>query len=245
MTLALSVVLAVAAVAAAVFGWTARRGSVARRRDQARLLRQSSRLRDADELVAKAEERAREADERASRAEERVREADERASRAEERVREAEGGPAASGSNRPNVSVDVALALEGVRVEREWLEVAGPGVELPFLWDGSLAVGVAMELAIIREVTGTPSELSTASTRPRYDPIALRVACEFLRCLARSGDEMSVEVTDEGIVVSQSQDQLPHLAELRKVAEQSGMAISAALDGAKVSTQLLLAPEAS
>ena len=200
-------------------------------------MRQSSRLRDADELVAKAEERA-------SRAEERAQEAEERASRAEERALETEGKAATSGATCRSVPVDVALALEGVRVEREWLEVAGPGVELPYPWDGSLAVGVAVELAIIREVTGTPSELSTGFTRPRYDPIALRVACEFLRCLARSGDEMSVEVTDEGIVVSQAQDQLPHLAELRKVAEQSGMAISAALDGAKVSTQLLLAPEA-
>ncbi len=235
MTLALSVVLAVAAVAAAVFGWTARRALVAGRRDQARIVRQSNRLRDADELVAKAEERA-------SRAEERAQEADERASRAEERALQVEDRAATSGSNRRNISVDVALALERVRVEREWHEVAGPGVELPFLWDGSLGVGVATELAIIREVTGTPSELSTASTRPLYDPTALRVACEFLRCLARSGDEMSVEVTDQGIVVSQSQDQLPRLAELRKIAEQSGMAVSAALDGAnKVSTQLLLA----
>lgn len=221
-----------------MFAWTARRASVGRRRDQARLVRQSNRLRDADELVAKAEERA-------SRAEKRALEAEERASKAEELALEAGGKAATGGSNRHSVPVDVALALERVRVEREWYEVAGPGIELPFPWDGSLAVGVATELAIIREVTGTPSELSTASTRPLYDPTGLRVACEFLRCLARYGDEMSVEVTDQGIVVSQSEDQLPNLAELRKIAEQSGMAISAALDGAKVSTRLLLAPEAS
>ena len=134
------------------------------------------------------------------------------------------------------------LALERVRLDREWLEVAGPGVELPTLWDGSLAAGLAIELAVIREVIGTPSEMSVIVSRPCRDPVALRVACELLRALARSGDEMYVEITDHEIAVSQDQDHIPDLTYLQLAAEHSGMALSAALEGTKVSTRLALPP---
>lgn len=100
-------------------------------------------------------------------------------------------------------------ALERIRLEREWRDVAGPAAPLPEPWDGTVRAALAVELEIIREVVGTPSSLdgppppdgtpdqspapATATAAP-----AVRLGAELLRELARSGDEMFVDVSDDG-----------------------------------------------
>lgn len=152
------------------------------------------------------------------------------------------GGVDGQGRAPSPLASRVMLQLEQVRLGREWLEVAGPGVELPVPWDGSLASGLAIELAVIREVIGTPSDMSVTASRPLRDPIALRVACELLRALARSGDEMRVVLSDEALTVVQYQDHIPDVAPLQEAAEESGMALFAGLAGDQVSTKLVFEP---
>ncbi len=254
MTVVLIVVIAVALVAVVVLGWIAQRSSSGLRRERARSLRQANRLRDAEDKASKAVEDL-------AQYQRRVEIAEDRYSKAEDLVAKVEGelrssrelaqtnlSPAAGsgdgGHGRvPSPSASgVMLQLEHVRLGREWLEVAGPGVELPVPWDGSLASGVAIELAVIREVIGTPSDMSVTANVPLRDPVALRVACELLRALARSGDEMSVVLSDEALTVVQYQDHIPDVTQLQQAAEESGMALFAGLDGEQVSTRLVFGP---
>jgi hypothetical protein len=253
-TAALIVVIAVALVAVAVMGWLAQHSSAALRRERARSLRQANRLRDAEDKAAKAaqdlaryqqlvevaESRYSKAEESLAKVEAELHAAGEVALTAPGRVRGRSVGGQGRAPSSPTLAV--MLQLEHVRLRREWLEVAGPGVDLPVPWDGSLASGVAIELAVIREVIGTPSDMSVTASGPLRDPVALRAACELLRALARSGDEMTVVLSDEALSVAQYQDHIPDVSELQEAAEESGMALFAGLDGERVSTRLVFDP---
>lgn len=254
MTAALIVVIAVALAAVAATGWLAQRSAAALRRERARSARQANRLRDAEEQALKAAQDL-------ARLQELVEVAEDRSSKAEELLAKVQGelraarelvqphagripdrSVGAQGRASTPTAPAVMLALEYVRLGREWLEVAGPGVDLPVPWDGSLASGVAIELAVIREVIGTPSEMSVTASGPLCDPVALRVACELLRALARSGDEMSVALSDDALSVVQYQDHIPDVTQLQEAAEESGMALFAGLDGERVCTSLVFDP---
>lgn len=251
MTVALIVVIAVALVAVSVLGWLAQRSSASLRRERARSLRQANRLRDAEERAAKAAEDLERCQQRAEIAEDKCSKAEELVAKVEGELYAARALTQSAPGNAPGgvlslqgaapspAGPNVLLQLERVRLDREWLEVAGPGVDLPVPWDESLASGVAIELAVIREVIGTPSEMSITARSPRRDPVALRVACELLRALARSGDEMRIVLSDDALTVVQYQDHIPEVTRLQEVAEDYGMALFAGLDGDQVSTRLV------
>jgi hypothetical protein len=102
---------------------------------------------------------------------------------------------------------DAFWELERIRLEREWHDVAGPAAPLPTEWDGSVRAALAVELEIVREVVGTPSSLGgqpAADTDPAQPPEpataapAVRVGAELIRELARSGDELFVNISDRG-----------------------------------------------
>lgn len=119
-------------------------------------------------------------------------------------------------------------SAEQLRIEREWSELAGPGVALPAPWDGTLACVVANELEIVREVVGTPSTLEIAAagdTRGEDDHAAdrqrLGLSAEFLREAARASDEMRVRV-GENLVVFGIAGSVPALEGARAAAERAG-----------------------
>ena len=143
---------------------------------------------------------------RANRADRRVEQAEGRSAAAETRAAGAEAELAALMSAR---SPEVLAEVERVRLEREWIEVAGPGAALPVAWDGSVSAALAIELEIIREVTGTPSRLETdgvegdgtravapgdAATDRDGSWILAGLGCELLRLVARHADELVVRL---------------------------------------------------
>ena len=132
---------------------------------------------------------------RGSEAEKRAQDAELRAGRAERRAEDAESAMAALVSARSPATL---AEIERVRLEREWKEVAGPDVELPLRWDGSLYTALAVELEIIREVIGTPGRLEQESTGGGNDEPGVWVlgalGCELLRVVARGADEIVVRL---------------------------------------------------
>lgn len=134
---------------------------------------------------------------RGSEAAKRAADAEQRASRAEHRAADAESAVAALISAR---SPAMFAEIERVRLEREWKEVAGPDAGLPVRWDGSLHNALAVELEIIREVTGTPGRLEQGGegAGAGADETGVWVlgalGGELLRVVARYADEVIVRL---------------------------------------------------
>jgi hypothetical protein len=126
------------------------------------------------------------------------------------------------------------LALEHVRLEREWSDVVGPGVPPPVPWDGSLHAAIGTELAIIRETMGAPGQVggepAVAAPDPAHAVLAMRLATELLRLLARDGGEMRVSVGPGQVTVEQDAPAGPPagLDELSAVASGAGASLSVA-----------------
>lgn len=174
-----------------------------------------------------AERRVEDAVRRAEGADRRAETADERASAAEVKARAGE----------------TLLVLERVRLEREWADLVGPGVPLPAGWDGSLAAAVAAELALIREVIGTPSEMATvgqpSGLAPGQIASLIRIAGETLRGLARSGEEMAVKVRATALIVDQpGGSPMPDLSHLVPLARAAGAELLVQSTAERTTTEL-------
>lgn len=264
MTIALVVVAAVALVLALLLIVVARRAAVSGRRAAARLEETQERLTvaageldrveqeqraaevratAAEGRVRAAEQRAGDAERRAGDAEKRVAEAMRRAGEAERRAEETER--AGGGSAAPQA----VWELERLRIEREWLDVVGPGIELPQGWDGTIAAVVATELAVIRETIGTPSQLTLRSpavpASPALAAVTARMSVEMLRTLARSGEEMDVVLSGESLTVAQPVspgERPPDLSDLSAVATTGGLALDTTEAGNRTEARLRLVP---
>lgn len=241
MTVVLAVLLAVAVVVAVVLAWAARARSQALRQAEAEASNLRDRMGEAVRGTEEADQQRRAAEVRAQAAEGRVRIAEQRAADAERKAGEAERrvGEAmrrAVEAERAGAESGAARAvweLERLRVEREWLDVVGPGVPLPVEWDGTIAAVIATELSVIREVIGTPSDLSVQSpprpASPASAAVSARVGVEMLRTLARSGEEMGVTVDREAVTVTQPLypgDPPPEVAALAEVARSAGLELT-------------------
>lgn len=241
MLVALIAVVVVAVVVVAALAQAARRARRSRQDADARIDQLNGRLAEAVDLLDESDQKRRTAEARATAAESRIKVAEQRTHEAERRSGEAEKrvGEAirrADDAVRAAAESDPARTvwdLERLRVEREWLDVVGPGVDLPVPWDGTIGTVVATELSVIREVMGTPSELSLVDNAKLADParaaVTARVSVEMLRRLARSGDEMDVAVTAEAVTVVQPvhPDETPtDLGNLAEVASRAGLSLS-------------------
>jgi hypothetical protein len=260
MTAALVVVGVVAVLALLSLAWVVRRTTIRVREAEVRADQMTGRLAEAVDLLEESEAQKRAADRRAGSADDRIRSADQKATDAERRAGDAEKRIAevqrrAEDARRAAADYDPARTvweLERIRVEREWLDVVGPGIELPVPWDGSMAAVVATELAVIREVMGTPSELALAPGRAPTDParaaVTARVSVELLRRLARSGEEMLVEVLADRVIVEQAQapgEDAVDLSGLIAVASSAGMSLSAEPGEGMLKAVLELGPRAA
>lgn len=236
----LSALLVVAVISAvALAGYGARR-SAAAGREKARADRLEAQLaetleseRRAGSRTDAAESRLRALEQRAVVAERRAGEADQRADAAErrragveQRVAELEADLAARRAAPP------IWPLEEVRVRREWTEVVGPGIDLPHPWGAGLAAVVAAELAVIREVMGTPGDLIQRGAGRVADPLraaaAVRACVEALRAVARAGTPMDVTVSDEAVtvVLADATDLPAELASVAGAAAACGVVVS-------------------
>lgn len=252
MTVAFAAALAVAVIALLALGATARRGSVATRRDR---LEAQTRTRELAEARQSAEDAARRADSaaeearaaraaagdaesRLAEAESRLADADRRASEAERRaeafqaeILRAESRAAqrrAAAAVTPSAG-SVLWQLERLRCEREWSEVVGPGVPLPVEWDETFGAVLATEMAVVREVIGTPGEVEAAEPVPLSElpqaAATVRLGVELVRSLARSGEEMVVTVEAGSVEVDQrvlSPSAPAVLERLQEVAKAAG-----------------------
>lgn len=244
MTAVLAVVLAVAVLFAAALGWIAHRRGAAVRSAEERVAQAISRVEETAQRLEEVEQQNRAAEVRASAAEGRVRASEQKAAEAERRAGEAERRVGevmrrAAEAERAGAESDagrVVWELERLRVEREWLDVVGPGVPLPVPWDGTLAAVVATELSVIREVMGTPSGLSVEDPAPAASParaaVTARISVELLRTLARSGEEMDVRVEGHTLTVGQpvfAGEAPPDLTALAGVAQMAGIELTVEL----------------
>lgn len=253
MTIALVIAVAVAAVAlAGCLGvrWRAR-SAAGRAADRVELL--TTRLREAVELLEESEAHRRAAEVKAAAADTRARTAEQKATDAERRSGDAEKRVAdalrraeeASRAGAVSAAASTTWDLERLRMEREWTDVAGPGVELPLPLEGGMAAVLATELALIRETMGTPSELEVTGPLARWEPTAVpagpRVAVEMLRRMARSGEEMVVRLGPGTLVVTQAAtpaDERPDLSELQRLCPQGGMSLESRPDEGSWTVQL-------
>lgn len=264
MTVALAAALAVVAVALVAvsvqLAGGRRRVAVEVGRERARADENAGRVKVLEDASARVEERLRAvreeadatrrraevAERRAEEAERRAHGAERRADSAEKRAEEMDKRAAAAsegeGADGPGGSI---WDLERLRVEREWADVVGPGEDLPVAWDGTLGAAVATELAIIREVIGTPSELDTGPPVIISDPLQgaliVRLCAELLRTLGRSGDHMTVRVTRQNVIVDQPADtQPPDTGRLSRAARRAGAELNVTSDAEKLRVQLRL-----
>ena len=85
--------------------------------------------------------------------------------------------------------------------------MVGPGVPLPVEWDETLGAVLATEMAIVREVIGTPGRVDSSGSLALSDlPFAaatVRLGVELVRAMARAGEEMVVTVTPDAVAVHQ------------------------------------------
>ncbi|MDA8045811.1 MAG: hypothetical protein M0Z30_11340 [Actinomycetota bacterium] len=195
----------------------------------------------AEQRVGDAERRAGDAERRAGEAERRVAEAMRQAGEAERRADEVERGGGGAAAPR------AVWELERLRIEREWLDVVGPGIGLPHPWDGTIAPVVAAELAVIRETIGTPSELRLRSPAPPSNPaqaaVTARISVEMLRTLARSGEEMDVVLGAGYLTVAQPVspgERPPDLSALASVAATGGLELATTEAGGRAEARLRL-----
>jgi hypothetical protein len=245
----MNVALATVAAVALIFGvamsaWATRyKQSADRARERVEEL--TDRVEDAVRIIDQLEQDKRKAEVRAGAAESRAKAAEQKSVEAERRAGEAQKG-VADAMRRADEAARTAAAspgaravweLERVRAEREWLDVVGPGIPLPVPWDGSVGAVVATELAVIREVVGTTSEVThRGEARPTSPAVAAAVArlgVELVRALARSGEEMSVEIGDGSVTVVQLVpigEPPPDISVLSGVAERAGLSLSVETD---------------
>lgn len=255
MTAALAAVAAVLLVAVVILTVSLIRSRRAARRAEARATQLAGRVEETARLLEEAERQRRNADARVATAESRLQVAEQRAGEAERRAGDAERrvGEAmrraeeAERSATGSAGADAVWGMERFRVEREWLDVVGPGVPLPVPWDGSLAPVVATELSVIREVMGTPSDLALDSPARLDDPVRAcglaRLGVELLRTLARSGEPMEVTVAGEELRVAQAPapgEAPPDLGALAEAARAAGLDL--ATDGSHPGVSVTLCP---
>lgn len=230
MTAALATALAVAVIALIVLGFNSRRNSAAlhhRRRaaektsdELARALREAEQAREEADQAREAAEATREELDRARAeaatvrsfaddAERRLAEAERRAESFQAEILRAEAAAAdrrVEASAAPGAGA-VLWQLERLRCEREWSEVVGPGVPLPVEWDETLGAVLATEMAIVREVIGTPGRVEASRSLALSDlPFAaatVRLGVELVRAMARAGEEMVVTVSPDAVAVQQ------------------------------------------
>ncbi|HEX6395107.1 MAG TPA: hypothetical protein VFZ97_16860 [Acidimicrobiales bacterium] len=198
MTVVVGVVAGVAVVllVASLVAWRSSSNRLAGA--ESRFVESQSALEDAKRSEEATRQELGEERRRGSESELRAHDAEERAGRAETRAVSAEAAMEALIASR---SPTVLAEVERVRLEREWREVSGLDAPLPVRWDGSLEAALAIELEIIREVTGTPSRLENAgsgrSNAGVDDPkvwIMGSLGCELLRIVSRHADEMVVRL---------------------------------------------------
>jgi hypothetical protein len=138
--------------------------------------------------------------------------------------------------------------LERLRLEREWAEVAGTPAPTPVPWDRGLRAAIAVELEIIREVIGTPSQLEPAvqseDTNPETALAATLLATEVLRRLAHVGDEMMVSVSADAdvsvAVTTVLADAEPDLSRLTAAAAALGGELTLSSNSGELKTHLRL-----
>ncbi|HET6963787.1 MAG TPA: hypothetical protein VFH58_03380 [Acidimicrobiales bacterium] len=256
MTIALAAVAAVLFLVAVILAWAFRRNGSALRTARQRTEDLTGRLAEALERLEGSEQEKRAVDARAAAAEGRLRAAEQKSADAERRAGEAERRVGeemrrAAEARRAAAESEAAGAvweLERLRVEREWLDVVGPGVPLPVPWDGTIAAVVATELSVIREVIGTPSDLTVEEgarpSSPAVAALTARVSVEMLRTLARSGEEMQVAVTGQALTVVQPVtpgDRPPDLTALVAVANEAGLALDVQAQDSRSVARLSLA----
>lgn len=255
MTIALAAALGVAVAVIVVLVAAIRRRIRQAERARTEMERLSAGLADSSARAEQAEQGRRAAEVRATAADARTRSAEIKAQEAERRAGEAERRLVEARRRAEAAGADTDVAtwdLERLRMEREWLDVAGPGVEFPVPWDATMAAVVATELAVIREVMGTPSELTLeppggAPARPAAS-VGLRVAVEMLRRLARSGEEMVVVVAGDSVRVVQTVsagEDPPDLSGLAAVAAKGGLELSVSVADGRSEARLRLDPQNS
>ena len=240
MTAAFAAALAVAVIALVALAVSVRRSSqtVSRqRRETEGASDELARARGEAEEARRSAEQARveldrvRADAAAARAsadeaEKRLAEADSRAEQLQAEIIRAE---AAAADRRVSAVVTpgagaVLWQLERVRCEREWSEVVGPGVPLPVEWDETLGAVLATEMAIVREVIGTPGRVESSGPLALSDlphaAATVRLGVELVRAMARAGEDMVVTVSPDAVAVHQrvlgpsESDSLDHLRQL-------------------------------
>ena len=245
----MNVALAAVAAVALIFGIFMAAWAVGRKRkaDQAaaRVGELTGRVEDAVQVIDQLEREKKGAEVRSSAAESRARAAEQKASEAERRAGEAERRVGEAMRKAEEAALMAAESpearavweLERVRAEREWLDVVGPGVPLPVPWDGSIGAVVATELAVIREVVGTTSEVTHRGegrpASPAVGAAVARLGVELVRSLARSGEEMAVEIGDGSVTVVQlipAGEPVPDVSALSAVAERAGLSLSVETD---------------
>lgn len=256
MTVVLAVLLAVALSAAVVLAFVARVRARAARAAEARASDAAEVLSRATAASERAEQEKRAAEVRAGAAEGRARSAEQKAFDAERRAGDAERRIGdvmrrAEEAERAGARSGAALAvweLEQLRVGREWLDVAGPGADPPIPWDGTVAPVVATELSVIREVMGTPSELTIGDpavpSSPDQAAVAARVIVEMLRVLARSGAEMDVRLEAGTLTVAQEVypgERAPDLDRLAEVAASAGLGLAVEVTESRAVVRLTVA----
>jgi hypothetical protein len=254
MTAALAAIAGVALACALLLAWAWSRQRAAARRSEERVSELNHGLSELTGRIEDSEQQRRAVDARLVAAEGRLKAADQRAGDAERRAGEAEKrvGEAmrrADEAARAAAESDETRAvweMERLRVQREWLDVVGPGVDLPVPWDGSIAAVVATELSVIRETIGTPSELSVQEQVGHLPPgvagVVARAAVEMLRTLARSGEEMTVEMAAGSLTVAQPVapgEKPPDLLPLARVVSDAGLELSAEVSDSRLVSTLV------
>lgn len=129
--------------------------------------------------------------------------------------------------HRLKLGQEATQAAERLRLQREWAELAGPGVALPVEWDGSLACAVGSELEIIREIAGTPGTMEVDGDGGAPSGFRLALGAEFLRAAALDADEMHVKVGDRLVVQASSGTSgipvaTPHLDAIARLVNEAG-----------------------
>lgn len=223
MTAAFFVTLAVAVISLAALALSVRSRAAVLRQERTAAASRSAELSDAlrqaeenrralEEARAAAEESRAESEAAGAAADEADRRRVEAERRAETFQAEILRAEAAAADRRVSTAATpgpgaVLWQLERLRCEREWSEVVGPGVALPVEWDETLGAVLATEMAIVREVIGTPGEVEASSPVPLSDlpqaAATVRLGVELVRTLARSGEEMVVSVSPESVTVDQ------------------------------------------
>lgn len=257
MNVALAAVAAVALIFGIVMAVWATRYKQNGERAQDRAEELTGRVEEAVQIVDQLETEKRKAEVRATAAESRARGAEQKAAEAERRAGDAERR-VAEAMRKAEEAARIAgespearavWELERVRAEREWLDVVGPGVALPVPWDGSIGAVIATELAVIREVVGTPSEVAHRGegqlASPAVGAAVARLGVELVRLLARSGEEMAVEIGDGSVTVGQMipvGEPVPDVRDLTAVAERAGLSLSVETDEDRSTIRLSFNP---